>query len=102
MTTRLKILSGLLVLGLAVMGGFYAFTDLGQYWSPASGEAAAAAPKKPSTRRSSTRPTTNWSLIGGKRSASTSGTTLLHELPRQGLFITAAQEFQLPLCDRSV
>jgi tetratricopeptide (TPR) repeat protein len=57
--------------------------------------------EQPRSIPASTRP-------AGQRTASQpvavsrSGTTLLRELPRQALLITAAQEFALPACDRSV
>src|SRR4051812_9392567 len=49
--------------------------------------------------RRSVRPTSRPTTVPV---TSTSGTTLLRELPRQAILITAAQEFGLPACDRSV
>src|SRR6476660_1493295 len=50
---------------------------------------------RPQTVARTTRP-------ASRTVTSTNGTTLLRELPRQALLITAAHEFGLPACDRSV
>ena len=92
--SRQKILVGTFFVGLLVLGGFFVWQP--DYWSEVfpsknPGVTPGMAGTRPAARPASTRPV-----------AANVPPTLMRELPRQALLITATHDFGLPISDRAV
>src|SRR5438132_13015534 len=94
---RFKILLGVFAAGALVLAGTFFFGDASSYWSGMMSAPTTRTAKAPPARRPATTP-----KAPAAAAQAQAGTTLLRELPRQALFITAAHIDRLPVNDRAI
>ncbi len=97
--SRVKVLTGVFLCGLLILAGLLIWQGPSYYADVFPKKASTPTRRFASTRRATSgRSTTRIT----KQIETPPGQTLLRELPRQAFFITAAQDFGLAVCDRSV